>query len=64
LNRILLSLLLFVMGFVLMIVVEGLLGNVMLPEIIIAVLVGLIAAIAVPLIAIRVMARKAQAEEA
>jgi NhaP-type Na+/H+ or K+/H+ antiporter len=64
LNRILLSLLLFVMGFVLMIVVEGLLGNVMLPEIIIAVLVGLIAAIAVPLVAIRVMARKAQAEEA
>jgi hypothetical protein len=64
LNRILLSLLLFVMGFVLMLVLEGLLGNVMLPEIIIAVLVGLIAAIAVPLIAIRVMARKAQAEEA
>jgi hypothetical protein len=52
------------MGFVLMLVLEGLLGNVMLPEIIIAVLVGLIAAIAVPLIAIRVMARKAQAEEA
>jgi hypothetical protein len=61
LNRVLLSLLLFVMGFVLTIVVLGLLGNVMLGEIIVAVLVGLIAAIAVPLVALRVMARKGQA---
>jgi hypothetical protein len=64
LNRILLSLILFVMGFVLTIVVLGLLGTVMLGEFIVAVLVGLIAAIAVPLVAIRVMARKGQAGKA